>query len=60
MGITNSMVEIKFLVWFPIVTIASFCLAFLTFNFIEKPCINLGKKLIPKINILISRTINKG
>ncbi len=58
-GIQNSMLEIKVIVWFIVVTFFSFCLAFLTFNLIEKPCVNLGKKLIPKINAIILNATNR-
>ena len=58
-GIVNAMVEIKVLVWFPFVALISFFLAFFTFNLIEKPCVNLGKKLIPKINEMISNATNR-
>ena len=50
MGIANSIVEVKLLVWFPIVALISLVLAFFTFNLIERPCVSLGKKLIPKMN----------
>lgn len=49
----KSFVELKLLFYFPVVCLFSFCIAFFTFNLIEKPCINFGKKAIAKINSLI-------
>jgi peptidoglycan/LPS O-acetylase OafA/YrhL len=53
----KSIVELKLLFYFPIVCLFSFCIAFFTFNLIEKPCIIFGKKVIAKINVLISKYI---
>lgn len=58
-GIIGFPVEIKLLVWFPIVALVAFCLAFFTFNLIEKPCINLGKKAIPRVNAALESSLRK-
>jgi peptidoglycan/LPS O-acetylase OafA/YrhL len=36
----------RILAGFLVVSAASFCVSFFTFNFFEKPCVNLGKKVI--------------
>lgn len=53
LGIAESIVEVKLFVWFPIVALISLFLAFFTFNMIEKPCVSVGKKLIPEVNQII-------
>jgi peptidoglycan/LPS O-acetylase OafA/YrhL len=59
-GIIDSPVEIKLLVWFPIVALISLGVAFFTFNLIEKPCIVYGKKFISKINIALDSSLHEG
>lgn len=44
--IASSSYEVRLLVYYPIVLIILLAASFIAFNFIEKPCIDLGKKLI--------------
>lgn len=44
--ITASHYEVRLLVYYPVLLTILLVTAFFTFNFIEKPCIDLGKKLI--------------
>lgn len=60
LGIMGSAVEIKLLVWFPIVALISLVLAFFTFNLIEKPCVSFGKKLIPRVNVALDSSFKGG
>jgi peptidoglycan/LPS O-acetylase OafA/YrhL len=46
MGVRGSSVEVRFLLWFPIVALLNLTLGVLVFRFIEKPCVELGKKVI--------------
>jgi len=50
LGVVNSIVEVRLIIYFPLIMLISFGLAFLSFNLIEKPSVNFGKKVIPKIN----------
>lgn len=45
-GLNNGSVEVMFLVWFPIVALLSLSLCLVVFYCIEKPCVDLGKRLI--------------
>ncbi len=49
-GLDGQPIEVRFLVVFPIVAAISLTAAFFTFNFFEKPCIALGKRLVSRIN----------
>jgi peptidoglycan/LPS O-acetylase OafA/YrhL len=44
-------VEFRFVALFPIVVIVAVVVSFITFNLIERPCVNLGKKFIRFINL---------
>jgi peptidoglycan/LPS O-acetylase OafA/YrhL len=46
--IENQIVEIKFLVYFPVVCLLLYCIGKISFNLIEKPSIIIGKKVISK------------
>jgi peptidoglycan/LPS O-acetylase OafA/YrhL len=48
-GLNNGSVEVMFLVWFPIIAFLSLFLCLLVFYCIEKPCVNLGKRLIRRL-----------
>lgn len=50
MGLYNSSVDIKLLIFFPIAALLSLGLGTISFRFIEKPCVVLGKKLISIID----------
>lgn len=55
MGIDQSSVEVKMLLWFPLVAVISLGMGFIGFELIEKPSIYLGKRLI----IFIQKKSNK-
>lgn len=49
LGLNHSPVEAAFLVWFSTMAILSLALCLVVFYCIEKPCVNLGKRLIRKL-----------
>ena len=48
-GLSNNSVEVLFLVWFPIIAFLSLSLCLVVFYCIEKPCVDLGKRLIKRL-----------
>lgn len=48
-GLNNGSVEVMFLVWFPIMAFLSLSLCLVVFYCIEKPCVDLGKRLIKRL-----------
>lgn len=42
--LSDAAVEMRFLIWFPCVALLSLAICMLVFRFIEKPCVDLGKK----------------
>ena len=48
-GLNNGSVEVMFLVWFPIIAFLSLSLCLVVFYCIEKPCVDLGKRLIKRL-----------
>jgi hypothetical protein len=46
LNINNSSVDLKFCVWFPLVSGMCLMLGLLIFYLVEKPSVNLGKKVI--------------
>lgn len=55
LNIVDSIVEIKLIVYFPLVALICLIISFFSFNLIEKPCINLGKLFISKANYYLSK-----
>ena len=49
MGVKGSSVEVRFLMWFPMVAFLNLTLGMVVFRFIEKPCVELGKKVIQSL-----------
>lgn len=48
-GLSNSSVEVRFLIFFPVVSIVSLGSCLCVFNWIEKPCVDFGKRLIRRL-----------
>jgi len=48
-GLSNSSVEVRFLILFPVVSVVCLASCLCVFNWIEKPCVDLGKRLIRRL-----------
>ncbi len=48
-GLSHSSVEVKFLIFFPVVSIVSLASCLCVFNWIEKPCVDFGKRIIRRL-----------
>ena len=48
-GLSNSSVEVKFLIFFPVVSLVSLASCLCVFHWIEKPCVDFGKRLIRRL-----------
>ena len=49
LGLSQSPVEVKLLVWLPAIAILSLALCLVVFYWIEKPCVDIGKRLIRRL-----------
>ena len=57
-GLSNACVDLKLLIYFPLVALISLFLAFFTFNIIEYPFVWVGKKVNKKFNSLYSASVS--
>lgn len=48
-GLSNSSVEVRFLIFFPVVSVVSLAVCLCVFIWIEKPCVDFGKRLIRRL-----------
>jgi peptidoglycan/LPS O-acetylase OafA/YrhL len=48
-GLNNGPVEVMFLVWFPTIALLMLALCLVVFYCVEKPCVDLGKRLIRRL-----------
>jgi len=57
LGLGDASVEIRFLIWFPIVALINLMLGMLLFRYLEKPCVQLSKKVIHTLEMRRLATI---
>jgi len=48
--LSHAPMDIQFLAWYPVVCLAGLGAGLVSFRLIEKPCVNLGKRLITRLN----------